>query len=201
MKSLLLISIGCSVTLSAVIGGASEIVRTLEEKVASSDLVAVGAVKDVQLGEIRQLRDLSLKTQDTRIRFKVQECILGKEDGEISIEAHSVHFTDSDGRIQGATAGFSNYGVQKGRRFIAYLRKTKDGYVLSGESNQYLEWIDGESQTVRDVGQTGKMVALALKRQELLKIVQKARRGGTANRKQPIGSETNRPASAAGSSG
>jgi hypothetical protein len=120
MKFLALISIGCCIGLSATICAGSEILRTLEQKVASSDLVAVGVVTDLQLGEIRQLRNFILKTQDTRIRFRVQECILGKEAGEISIEAHSVHFTDSDGSIQGATAGFSNYGVQRGSRFIAY---------------------------------------------------------------------------------
>jgi hypothetical protein len=199
MKSLALVSIGCCVALSGAVCGGSEILRTLEQKVASSDLVAVGVVTDVQLGEIRQLRNLSLKTQDTRIRFRVEECILGKEDGEISIEAHSVHFTDSDGAIQGATAGFSNYGVQKGGRFIAYLRKTKGGYILSGESNQYLEWIDDKSHTVRDVGQTGRMVALELKRKELLRIAQKAQPDGAASGSQPIRSETNSTSSAAGS--
>ncbi|HOW68936.1 MAG TPA: hypothetical protein P5186_24895 [Candidatus Paceibacterota bacterium] len=150
----------------------SEILRKLEDKVMNSDLVVIGSVVDVRLAEIRKLSGLSVKAQDTHIRFLIEECILGKKTGEILIEAHSVSFSDAEGS-HGATAGFSNFGVKKGARYIAYLKEANEGYVLAEESNQFLEWIAEGSRTVRDVGQTSRMVPLELKRKQLLELAAK----------------------------
>src|SRR5689334_7828702 len=88
---------GLSLLLASTVCVASEICWTLEEKVTGSDLVAVGTVMEVQLKQIRTLRNHPAPTQDTKIRFRIEECLSGTESGEISIEAHSVYYTDSEG--------------------------------------------------------------------------------------------------------
>jgi hypothetical protein len=65
----------------------SEMLVTLEEKVRCSELVAVGTVTGVELKTIRTRPGSSMRAQDTIIRFRVDECILGEKKGEILIEA------------------------------------------------------------------------------------------------------------------
>ena len=159
----------------------SEMLMTLEQKVLTSDLVVIGTVTNVHLGEIRKRPELMQKTQDTKIRFQIDECIAGNKTGEISIEAHSVSFSFK-GSWQSCTAGFTNGRVKKNERFIAYLKESKEGYVLAGESIQYLEWIDEDSKTVTDIGQTSRMVSIDQKKKQLLELAakrQKAQQGGT----------------------
>lgn len=157
---------------------------TLEQKVLTSDLIVFGTVTDVHLGEIRKRPELMQKTQDTKIRFQIDECIAGNESGEISIEAHSVSFF-SKGGWQSSTAGFTNGRVKKNERFIAYLKESKEGYVLAGESIQYLEWIDQGSKTVTDIGQTSRMVPIELKRKQLLELAAKRQKAQQAAPGQP----------------
>jgi hypothetical protein len=146
---------------------------TLEEKVRCSELVAVGTVTGVELKTIRTRPGSSMRAQDTIIRFRVDECILGEKKGEILIEAHSVSFREGN-TLHDATAGFSNHRVTKGKRFIGYLKKVDDRFILSGESNQFLEDIDDLTKTIRDVGQTSYRVPLEWKMNELRKLVLQA---------------------------
>lgn len=171
-----------SLTLFATNCFGSEITMPLEGKVWASDLVVIGTVTDVRLGDIRMRPELKQRTQDTKIRFQIDEIITGKESGEISIEAHSVSFKERDGLPSTtSTAGFSNYRVKKNERFVAYLKKSNEGYVLAGESVQFLEWIDTESKSVRDVGQTSNMIPLELKINQLRAAAKKkdAQQGGS----------------------
>jgi hypothetical protein len=162
----------------------SEMLMTLEQKVLTSDLVVIGTVTDVHLGEIRKRPELLEQTQDTKIRLQIDECIAGNKSGEISIEAHSVSFFFKGG-WQSSTAGFTNGRVKKNERFIAYLKESKEGYVLAGESIQYLEWIDEGSKTVTDIGQTSRMVPIELKRKQLLDLAAKRQKAQQAAPGQP----------------
>ncbi len=56
------------------------------------------------------------------------------------IEANSVSFRLKNYE-QKASAGFSNDEVKTYERYIAYLKKSTNGYVLTESSNQYMEWI------------------------------------------------------------
>jgi hypothetical protein len=198
--SLRLIIAVCLVALQTARG--SELLFLLDEKVQLSDLVAIGKITDVKLGEISgPASDSGFgRTQLTTIRFRIDERILGRATNEIVIEAHSVSFSDGSGSYS-ATAGFSNYEVTAGKRFIAYLKRKEDKFVLSLNSNQFLEWVDDANRTVRDVGQTRQMVPLEMKLKELKSLAKtrKGQPGGPANGSRPIRSETNSTSSAAGS--
>lgn len=149
---------------------ASEILITLEEKVDESSLVVVGTVTTVRLGEIKKEKGQFLKTQKVIITLKIDEYIYGNAENEINIICYSVFYTDKDGSIAGATAGFSSYGIAKDNRYIAYLEQVDGKYYLSGSSNQYLEIINDANNTVNDIGQTSKMVPLDKKIRKLRKL-------------------------------
>jgi hypothetical protein len=173
MKSFARIMIACTVMLLEVCFG-SELDITLEQKVQDSDIVVLATVTSVELGNIRKLPKLIQMTQDTKIHVRIDECIFGNETGEISIEAHSVSFVEGDTpHMVSATAGFTNSKVKNGVRFIAYLKKVSGRYLLTGESNQFLELIDDQSKQVSDTGQTNKMVDLEWKKVKLRELALK----------------------------
>ena len=142
---------------------------TLEDKVYECSLIAIVEVISVKLNKIDKHNNDSDKTQHVELKLKVTKLIYGKADKEILVNCYSTSFQEKNS-IQSSTAGFSSWGISKGNKFIAYLKKKKGFYYLASSSNQYLEEIDEKKKTVTDIGQTYKKVTLKEKLEKLKKL-------------------------------
>ncbi len=147
----------------------SEFPFSLKFKVSRSDLVFVGTVTKIQLHEISRTSGSSFKTQRVTIQVKPSEQIKGKCPPSLTFTCRSVSFIEGH-IIHGRTAGFDSYGIRAGQEYICYLRTTDTGYVITSNTNQFMERIDRKKSTARDIGQTSKTVPLKAKLSQLRQI-------------------------------
>jgi hypothetical protein len=166
---------------------ASELTQSLEGKITVSDLIIVGTVTSVTRSKIKQEKHIFTKTQQVELKLKVTETIFGKKESEVTVTCYSVQYSKKtkDGGVSShnCTAGFSGYGIIKGQKYIAYLKKKDGKYYLSGNSNQYLEEIDDSKGTARDIGQTGDVVPLKEKLEKLRELAKKKEKSTIAKDK------------------
>lgn len=145
---------------------ASEMTASLASKVAESDLVAIIKIQAVERGKIHVPHDWHSAVQDFKIHAVVIDRIKGNTPDTIVVTAYSTSYrvTSEDGRGSGmrfSTAGFSAYGIEPGKSYIAYLREDTGGqFKLGWNSNQFLEEISDDGLMVNDIGQTMDQVSL-----------------------------------------
>ncbi len=152
--------VGLSVAAFATQVTASELTASLAEKVRICDLVAIIKITSVEKGHFQVPGGGQPEGQyfNVKLTASITDRIKGTSPGNIEIHAHSVR----------ATAGFSEYGIQPGRSYIAYLQATANGtYRLGWSSNQFLEVISEDGRSVNDTGQTRNQVRLAPKLRKL----------------------------------
>lgn len=160
------ILVGMQILALVAIVRASEMTVSLSSKVTESDLVAIIKIQAVAKGEIYVPDDWHAAAQDCKMDAIVLEQIKGDSPDTIVITAYSTSYaiTNGDGSSRGmrfSTAGFSAYGIEPGKSYLAYLRKNSEGqYELSWNSKQYLEEISANGLTVNDIGQTSNQVSL-----------------------------------------
>ena len=139
---------------------ASEMTATLASKVEASDIVAVIKITAVERGRIHVPDGRHSAAQDFKMTASVVDRIKGIAPHTIAIHDYSTSYTTESEDGQGfgshfSTAGFSAYGIEPGRSYIAYLRETGEAtYRLAWNSNQLLEGISDDGRTVNDIGQT-----------------------------------------------
>ncbi len=145
---------------------ASEMTASLASKVAESDLVAIIKIQAVERGKIHVPHDWHSAAQDFKMDAVVIDRIKGDSPDTIVVTAYSTSYTVSneDGSGSGmmfSTAGFSAYGIEPGKSYLAYLREDTGGqYKLGWNSNQLLEEISPDGLMVNDIGQTMEQVSL-----------------------------------------
>lgn len=144
----------------------SEMTASLASKVAESDLVAIIKIQAVESGKIHVPHDWHSAAQDFKMHAVVIDRIKGDTPDTIVVTAYSTSYrvTSEDGRrigMRSSTAGFSAYGIEPGKSYIAYLREDAGGqYKLGWNSNQFLEEISDDGLMVNDIGQTTDQVSL-----------------------------------------
>lgn len=171
MTKLILILVWLSIVLGA--ANASEWPYSLEHKVSESDLVVLGTVTSVVLGEIQKEESRKSKTQAVKLEVNIDDVIYGRAGKNITIHCYSSSYSEKieNGiRRVTSTAGFSSHGITKGTTYIAYLKQKDGKYYLAFSSNQSLEKIDPKKNIANDVGQTTATVPLNRKLDALRKI-------------------------------
>lgn len=148
---------------------ASEMTASLAAKVENSDIVSVIKITAVERGRIHVPEDWHSVAQDFKMTASVVDRIKGISPDTIEIHAYSTSYSTESEDGQGvtshfSTAGFSAYGIEPGRSYIAYLRETGEAtYRLAWNSNQLLEGISDDGKSVNDIGQTLDQVPFELK--------------------------------------
>ena len=148
---------------------ASERTASLAAKVQGSDVVAIIKITAVESGKIHIPEGWDAAVQDFKMNAEVVDRIKGDSPDTIVVSAYSTSYRmpSEDGISRGmifSTAGFSAYGIEPGKSYIAYLREDAVGqYRLVWNSNQLLEKISADGLTVNDIGQTMDQVSLTPK--------------------------------------
>ena len=142
----------------------SEFHITLQEKVKDSSTIIIAEVIDVAIGDINN------EGQETAITLRVEKTLKGDVVKEVKILPRSTSYTVGN-TCYSSTAGWSNYGINVGNKYIVYLN-TKNGQVgLVHNSNQYMERIYPDKNQVNDVGQVLDTVPYDQKVIEIQKLV------------------------------
>ena len=138
------------------------------DKVMQSDLVAVIEIEEVHYGELHEAEPYYSALQAMEYEAKVLEVLKGRAKDEIVFSASStgynVEMEDGTWRSAGSTAGFDSYGIEPGKRYIAYLIGQRGKYRITRNTNQCLEVISPDGTKVNDVGQVRDQVAFRPKR-------------------------------------
>lgn len=181
MNRKLAILIACQLLAPVAQLGGSEMTASLAGKVEVSDLVAIVRIAEVERGKVHQPEDWDSDAQDFTMRAKVLDRIKGRSPDNITIFAYSTSYAIKDQLGFGSgsvfsTAGFSAYGIEPGKSYIAYLREDGKGrYKLGRNSNQYLEVISLDGEMVNDIGQVMDQVPLEPKLRTLRALAAEGR--------------------------
>ena len=159
MKAILLFLISFNMVLPVL---ASEMTVSLEEKVKSSKHVVIGKVISVtKADKYPNTAFGDWVKEGVIIELKVFEVFKGHKKYK-NVKIHT--------GIVSATAGFTGWGVEKDKEFIAYLKEKEQFLTLAGFSGQYLEPIDRSKNQANDLGQTLTKVKLDQKILDIEKI-------------------------------
>jgi len=141
---------------------ASEKTMSLEAKVKSSKHVVIGKVISVtKTNQYPKTGFGDLAKGGIIIELEVFEVFKGQKEYK-RIKVHT--------GVVSATAGFTGWGVEKDKEFIAYLKEKEQFLTLAGFSGQYLEPIDRSRNQANDLGQTFEKVKLDKKIFDIEKI-------------------------------
>jgi hypothetical protein len=151
---------------------ASEITLTSAEKVAASNVIALGEIIEIRRGAIRDVKRDQDRRQEVSFKFQIDQVLLGDAPPTIAIQAYSQSYTE-DGQIHGATAGFSGHGLHEKEKYLAYLVRRNGVYYLASDSNQFLEHVDEARNRIRANGQTNEYVNLRKKLNQVSKLAKK----------------------------
>ena len=147
---------------------ASEKTFSLKEKISRSQVIALVTLTNEPTSKLEYYPQWDLNLPTAALSFSIDRFLKGTSEDKIIVKTV----------CSNATAGFSLQGHEKGRKFIAYLKKestTEKGYILAEYSNQFLEKIALDHTKVADVGQGPNMVSLQEKLYKIRKIVAESR--------------------------
>jgi len=181
MKSTILLFVAL-IYFQSNIAFSSEVAWSLKQKVSFSDFIAVCTIKSIKLGEIKKHKNYGYsKTQEVELVVDIDDFIKGKSERSIKITCYASSYAGV-----WCSAGFSSKSLEKGQQYIVYLKNIINKYYLSIHSNQCLEKIDTQKNTVTDIGQTAKQVPLKEKLQELRKLAKESQKTVKTSKLTPI---------------
>ena len=145
-----------------------EVLISIIDKVSQSDVIVVATVIDIHDNGVRNNK------KEIVIGFNIENVIKGNIKSDFSVNAQTSSY-ELNGIIYSRTAGWSDYKLNIGNRYVLYLYKNTDYYKLIEDSNQYMELIDDGSVIANDIDPNMDFISLNSKIDAISNLIKSVR--------------------------